>query len=216
MTDVWWRASGLWKIHLSSQLKLRVGKRATGYGGREVTGLPPVRSAHLGTCGGGEAAVRVCVFAREKDTEKERERANKCVSDSWTQARWSLGVVLAAPFHLNAPTLPLHSLLPYLFCAVFPTPPSPFCHAARNLFPEAEATLMWEAQRRQSETQTLLRHTHAHTQTHTHARTHIDVNLHLKHRHTLRAVSYLTWRHGMHVLYFPPWSNTVSPSSTTT
>lgn len=42
----------------------------------------PLCGPHLGACGGGEA-VCICVFV----TEKEGERVNKCVSDSWTQAR---------------------------------------------------------------------------------------------------------------------------------
>lgn len=50
--------------------------------------------------------------------------------------------------------------------------PSPFCHAVRNLFPGAEATLMWEAWQRQSETQTLQPHRHTHTLTGAQTATH--------------------------------------------
>lgn len=116
-TDVWWHSSGLWKIHLSSQLKLRGGREERDMGPEGLEGYP-LCGPHLKPCGGGKA-VCICVFVRRK---KKRERLNKCTSNSWTRARRSLGVVLAAPFHLNVPILPLYSLLPYLFLAVFPTP----------------------------------------------------------------------------------------------
>lgn len=100
MTDVWWRGSGLWKIHLSSQLKLRGGREERDMGAGRLGGyllcLP-----HLGT------NLWVSVFARKRE--------------SWMQSA-EAEIVLAAPFHLNAPTLPLHSLLPCLLLSGFPTP----------------------------------------------------------------------------------------------
>lgn len=71
-------------------------------------------------------------------------------------------------------------LLPYLFLAVRGPTPSSFCHTARNLFPGAEATLMWEARQRQSETQTPLCHSHTHTNMQTHTPTQTHTHLHLR------------------------------------
>lgn len=127
MTDVWWRGSGLWKIHLSSQLKLRGGREERDMGAGRLGGYPLCVS-HSGTCGEGGGSnrwVSVCLQGRER------------VECSPAEAE----VVLAAPFHLNAPTLPLPS--PISFALRIPHP-SLFYHIARNPFPGAEATLMWE------------------------------------------------------------------------
>lgn len=110
MTDVWWRGRGLWKIHLSSQLKLRGGREERDMGAGRLGGYP-LCVPHLGTCGGGGEGgsnlwVSACLQGRER------------VECSPAEAE----IVLAAPFHLNTPTLPLHSLLPYLLLSGFPTP----------------------------------------------------------------------------------------------
>lgn len=41
MIDVWWRSSGLWKIHLSSQLKLRGEKEERDMGPEGLEGATP-------------------------------------------------------------------------------------------------------------------------------------------------------------------------------
>ncbi len=71
MTDVWWRGSGLWKIHLSSQLKLRGGREERDMGAGRLGGLPPVRSA-LRNMWWGRSCACLCVCKRE------RERTSVC------------------------------------------------------------------------------------------------------------------------------------------
>lgn len=64
MTDVWWHGSGLWKIHLSSQLKLRGGREELDMGPEGLGGYP-LCGPHLKTCGGGKA-VCICMFSERK------------------------------------------------------------------------------------------------------------------------------------------------------
>lgn len=77
--------AGLWALKdpFVFSIKAERGKRGTGYGGREVRGLPPVRSTLRNMCWD-QSCVYLCVCKRER--ERERERVNKCVSDSWMQA----------------------------------------------------------------------------------------------------------------------------------
>lgn len=193
MTDVWWRGSGLWKIHLSSQLKLSGGREERDMGAGR---LPPVRPTL-------RSMRSVCAFGCLQEWKRESEQV--CVRQL-NAGQMKPGSCFGSSFLPKCPYPPTLLPSPISFLRRIPHP-TPFCHTVKNLFPEAEATLMWEAQQKQSETQTLLRHTHTYQCRHTH-------KLALKRRHTLWVVSYLTWRQGMHVLYFPPWSNTVSPSST--
>lgn len=135
MTDVWWRGSGLWKIHLSSQLKLRGGREERDMGAGRLGGYP-LCGPHLGTCGGGEAAC-ICVFVRERESEQV------CVGQL-DAGQMKPGSCFGSSFSPKCPYPPTLLPSPISFPRRIPHP-SPFCHAARNLFPEAEATLMWEA-----------------------------------------------------------------------
>lgn len=128
MTDVWWRGSGLWKIHLSSQLKLRGGREERDMGAGRLGGYP-LCVPHLGTCGGGGVkSVSICVFARKRE--------------SWMQSRWSWNC-FGSSFSPKCPHPPTSLPSPISFALRIPHP-SLFYHIARNPFPGAEATLMWE------------------------------------------------------------------------
>lgn len=89
MTDVWWRGSGLWKIHLSSQLKLRGGREEKDMGAGRLGGYP-LCGPHLGTCGWGKA-VCICMFARVKEIEWTSVcRTVECRPDEAWELFWQL------------------------------------------------------------------------------------------------------------------------------
>lgn len=80
MTDVWRRGSGLWKIHLSSQLKLRGGREERDMGAGRLVGYP-LCGPHLRTCGwgwGGWGGAKLCVFACLREGERKREGTSVC------------------------------------------------------------------------------------------------------------------------------------------
>lgn len=132
MTDVWWRGSGVWKIHLSSQLKLRGGREERDMGAGRLGGYP-LCGPHLG--GWGDAVCFLCVRKRE------REREWTSVVGQLDAGQGKPGSCFGSSFSPKCPHPP--TLLPYLFLTVF-LHPSTFCHTVRNLLPAAEATLMWE------------------------------------------------------------------------
>lgn len=87
MTDVWRRGSGLWKIHLSSQLKLRGGREEGDMGVGRLGGYP-LCGPHLGTCGRSKAA-SICVFVGEKEREQVC-RTVGCRPDEAWELFWQL------------------------------------------------------------------------------------------------------------------------------
>lgn len=119
MTDVWRRGSGSLKDPFVFSIKAERGKRGKGSGGGagRLDGYP-LCGPHLGSRSGGGGDESICVCNGEGERKRERES----VSGSWKQARWSLGVVLAALFYLNVLTLPglLRSSISFL--AADPTP----------------------------------------------------------------------------------------------
>lgn len=167
MTDVWWRGSELWKIHLSSQLKLRGGREERDMGAGRLGGYP-LCGPHLGTCGRSKA-VYICVFVREKKSEQ-------VCAGQLDAGQMKPGSCFGSSFSPKCPYPPtlLPSFISFPCCIPHP---SPFCHVVRNLLPGAEATLMWEAWQRQSETQTLLRHTDTHANLHLNIDTHSEQSL---------------------------------------
>lgn len=127
MTDVWWRGSGLWKIHLSSQLKLRGGREERDMGAGRLGGYP-LCGPHLGTCGGGEA-VRVCVFVREK----ERESEQVCVGQL-DAGQMKPGSCFGSSFSPKCPYPPTLLPSPISFPCRIPHP-SPFCQCSQESLP---------------------------------------------------------------------------------
>lgn len=87
ITDVWWRGSGLWKIHLSSQLKLRGGREERDMGAGRLGGYP-LCGPYLGTCGRSKA-VYICVCKRRKEWTSEC-RTVGCRPDEAWELFWQL------------------------------------------------------------------------------------------------------------------------------
>lgn len=199
MTDVWWRTSGAWKIHLSSQLKLRGGREERDMGPEGLGGYP-LCGPHLRTC--------VCLcFCRGKWGKEEWTSACRTVGFRPEEA-WELVGSSFSPKCSLPPTL-LPCLISFPCCVPHP---AACCRVVRNLSPLARDHFnvgsLAKAIRDPDLTHTHTPHTRLHAPAHTH-------KLALKHSGTLRVVSYQTWRHGMRVLSFPSRSNTASPSGTT-